>query len=93
MLHVRVYNKYGLPPSARLLVAREALRMAIFWALPLVLFVQVSQWWAMPVTITVLALAGIFWLVDFGWMVFSREGKPLHDRLMETSVVLDTSVL
>lgn len=90
LLHVRVYNKYGLPPTARLLLARESLRMLIFWALPLVLFVQVSQWWATPVTAVVMLGAGLFWLVDLGWMVFSREGKALHDRLMETSVVLDT---
>lgn len=90
MLHVRVYNKYGLPPTARLLLARESLRMLIFWALPLVLFAQVSQWWATPVTAILLCAAGLFWLVDLGWMVFSRDGQALHDRLMETSVVLDT---
>ena len=90
MLHVRVYNKYGLPPTARLLLARESLRMLVFWAAPLVLFVQVSQWWATPITVIVLLGAGLFWLVDLGWMIFSREGKALHDRWMETSVVLDT---
>jgi uncharacterized RDD family membrane protein YckC len=90
LLHVRVYNKYGLPPTARLLLARESLRMLVFWALPLVLFAQVSQWWALPVTIAVLLGSGLFCLVDLGWMLFSREGKTLHDRLMETAVVLDT---
>lgn len=93
MLHVRVYNKYGLPPSARLLLARESLRMLLFWALPLVLFVQVSQWWSTPISAVVLIGTGLFWLLDLGWMLFSRDGKALHDRLLETSVVLDTENL
>lgn len=90
LMHLRVFNKYGLRPSGRLLMTRDALRMAIFWVLPLVLFLQSNQLLVSWMTGIVLGGAILFWMINAIYCIFSRKGQALHDRWFETSVVLDT---
>ena len=90
LMHIRVFNRYGLRPSARLMMTRDALRMIWFWVLPTILFFQSSDFWATGTTAIIASLTGLFWLVDISHCLFSRSGRALHDRLLETNVVLDT---
>ena len=90
LMHVRVVNKYGLKPSARLMMSRDALRMIWLWVTPTILFVQSGGFWATIATAIVCSAAGLFWLADVAFCAFGRGNRSLHDRWLETFVVLDT---
>jgi hypothetical protein len=90
LMHIRVFNRYGLRPSPRLMMTRDALRMIWFWVLPTILFFQSSEFWAAGTTAIIAGLTGLFWVINVNYCLFSRNGRALHDRWLETNVVLDT---
>lgn len=90
LMHLRVVNRYGLRPKSRQLAARESMRLVTAMiALP----VAIGALWSIPViplALTLVAVSLLISLVDFWFMITSRDGRSWHDRIFQTRVVLDT---
>lgn len=89
LLHTHVVNRFGLRPTRRTMIAREAIRSLPLWVLPLFLVLWTSFGAAVPGGILV-GISVLFTAASLVWMAFGRSGQPFHDRILKTRAVLDT---
>ncbi len=91
LMHLKVVNQYGLPPSSRKMVARSLLRMHFPW---IVIFL--TSVIGTPNELfgyIVYLISGILLLADIMLMLFTSRGTSLHDIAARTRVILDTDQL
>jgi eukaryotic-like serine/threonine-protein kinase len=86
LMQLRVVDRYGLPPSRRVIVIRNLLRYASFWTgvifgLPVVLGFFGAK--------LIDDIAGLVWLVLDSLLIFGPLRRTIHDRICDTHVVLD----
>lgn len=90
LMQLRVVNRFGFTPTTRLMVTRTGLRMLPLWLFSLLPFAAnigaVNTW----LSTGLVAIAGLWLLVDVASMVIMGQGKSLHDYLAGTRVVWDT---
>ncbi len=88
LMHLRVVNRYGLPPPTRTLVMRSVCRMLPLWEMALVNMIGgQAEIWAW-ITISFMAVAWLWFMVDLATLLMLGRGHSLHDLLVRTRVVL-----
>lgn len=90
LMHIRVVNRYGLPPKPMQMVLRCFMRMQFPWcAVGLLLFAGAPFKWMELVISSLLILSSFLLLIDLGFMAFNQRRRSLHDVIFDTMVVID----
>ena len=89
LMHLRVVNQYGLRPSRRKMAVRSLLRMHFPWVVIFMTLVIGTP--SELLGYIGYIISGLVLLVDIMFMLFSLNGKSLHDLFARTRVVLDTN--
>ena len=91
LMQLRVLNKFGMIPKGRKMVFRSLLRMILPWSMAssmMFVFVEETWWTVIPAVISVATI--LFVIVNCCSVVFTKSGKSIHDRIIETQVVIDS---
>jgi len=91
LMQLRVLNKFGMIPKGRKMVLRSVLRMILPWSMAssmMFVFAEETWWTVIPSIISVITI--LFVIVNCCSVVFTKSGRSIHDRIIETQVVIDS---
>ncbi len=99
LMQLRITDKFGLDPAAWKLIVKSVGTYAFFWIAAVIefsdrflLLIRGSGLSDTSIYETALALTAItFFVVNTGWLIFSRQGQSAVDYFLDVKVVLDTA--
>jgi uncharacterized RDD family membrane protein YckC len=86
LMQLRVVDKFGLPPSRRVVILRNLMRYASYWSGVLV---GIPLLFGFVIAGIVDDAIGNLWILIDGLLIFGPLRRTLHDRICNTHVVLD----
>ncbi len=91
LLYLRVVNRYGLKPTARVMLTRSFVRMGFVWLLVSSMVFDVEGFgWPQTVRTLLAGTAIALLLTQITVLTFSKKNRTLQDWIYKTDVVLDT---
>jgi serine/threonine protein kinase len=92
LMHIRVVNQFGMPPSPNMMAIRSLFRMQFPWiVIALELFRTESGVFYSVILSSIYMLSILFLMAELAFMVLYSKHRAIHDMVFKTRVVLDTS--